>query len=138
MAIKSKSVRISARQRSKFRIRKRVTGTNVRPRISVFKSSKHIYAQLISDETGRTIASASTLDPEVAAALKDMSSGSEAAEARSNSTKSVNAARVVGLLLAKRSKEHDIDSAVFDRNGFSYLGRIKAVAEGAREGGLQF
>lgn len=110
----------SARLRRQARVRKRVIGTDDRPRICVFRSKKHIYAQVISDEQGKTLAAASTLTSE--------------GEAKGG----MAAAKLVGLAVAKLCKEKNITSVVFDRNGFLYHGRVKAVADGAREGGLKF
>jgi large subunit ribosomal protein L18 len=129
MAIGSKSSRMTPRKRSKLRIRMKISGTDVRPRISVFRSSKHTYAQLIVDDSGKTIAWASTLEAEVVKLL---------GQGESVSTKSVEAARVVGKLLGQRCKEKNISTVVFDRNGFEYSGRIRAIADGARESGLIF
>ena len=136
MAIKAKKVKYSSRERNKYRIRKRVYGTGDRPRISVFKSSKHIYAQIISDMTGETLASASTLEKEVIEVSTQIPK--EQAHNDSRSSKSVAAARAVGKVLAKRGLEKNLTEVIFDRNGFIYKGRISAVAEGAREGGLKF
>lgn len=113
-----------ARLRRKVRVRKKVIGTNARPRLCVFRSNKHIYVQVISDDQGRTLASVSTLTGELAEA--------------NQKSKGVEAAKLVGLALAKACKEKNITRVVFDRNGFLYHGRIKAVADGAREGGLVF
>lgn len=113
-----------ARQRRKVRVRKKVVGTSARPRICVFRSSKHIYAQVISDSEGKTLAAVSTLSKDLAPALKQ--------------SKGVAAAKQVGLALAKVCQEKNINQVVFDRNGFQYHGQVKAVADGAREGGLQF
>ena len=113
-----------ARQRRKIRVRKKVVGTDVRPRICVFRSSKHIYAQVISDNQGTTLAAVSTLSGELADATKQK--------------KAVDAAKQVGLALAKLCKDKNITKVVFDRNGFLFHGRVKAVADGAREGGLEF
>jgi len=113
-----------ARLKRKVRVRKKISGTGVRPRLSVFKSAKHIYAQVIDDTTGTTIASASTLLNEVSADL--------------NYTGNVEAARKVGAEIAKRSLEKQIATVVFDRSGFLYHGRVKALAESARENGLVF
>jgi large subunit ribosomal protein L18 len=110
------------RQRRKAHIRKRVEGTVERPRLSVYRSLKHIYAQVIDDATGKTLAAASTLSPE----LKD------------GKGKKKELAKQVGKLVAKKCQEAKIAAVVFDRNGFMYHGRIAAVAEGAREGGLKF
>jgi large subunit ribosomal protein L18 len=114
----------SRRQRAHFRVRSRLSGTAERPRLSVFKSARHIYAQVIDDEAGRTLVQASTLDPEVAGKLDG---------ARGN----VAAAKVVGTLVAERAKQSGIERVVFDRGGFIYHGKVKAVAEAAREHGLQ-
>ena len=103
------------------RVRKRVTGSPVRPRLAVFRSNRHVYAQLIDDLAGRTIASASTLDAELKGA------GNTTAAAAS-----------VGRLLAQRAKDKGVSSAVFDRGGFLYHGKVKALADGAREEGLEF
>jgi large subunit ribosomal protein L18 len=113
-----------ARQRLRRRrhVRRRITGTPERPRLTVFRSNKHIYAQLIDDLTGRTLASASTM----AGDLKGQYGGN------------VKAAKAVGLKLAQAAKEKGIAQAAFDRGHYRYHGRIKALAEGAREGGLQF
>lgn len=131
MAIKSKKVKITARERSKRRIRKRIVGVAERPRITVFKSGKHIYAQVIQDVDGVTLASASTKDKEV---IEQLSAAGE----KSASTKSLQAAKVVGMTIAKKAQATGVSSVVFDRNGYVYHGRVQAVAEGAREGGLKF
>lgn len=136
MAIKSKKGKLSAREKVKIRIRKKVTGGESRPRLSVYRSAKHLYAQLIVDSTGETLASASTLDPEVLKEVQNLPA--EVGHNDAKSTKSVRAAHAVGLVLARRSLEKKVQAAVFDRNGFVYTGRIQAVAEGARKGGLQF
>ncbi|MFH0812354.1 MAG: 50S ribosomal protein L18 [Pseudomonadota bacterium] len=115
--------KITARIRRKKSIRKKIQGKEGRPRLSVFRSAKHIYAQLINDETGKTIASASTLTVEVRSILEK--------------TGNINAARKVGEVVAKRALEQGIKRVVFDRNGFLYHGRIKALAESAREHGLE-
>ena len=114
----------SARLRRQVRVRKKVIGTDSRPRICVFRSNKHIYAQVISDQQGKTLATVSTLSDQLADATKN--------------NKGVALAKLVGLSLAKVCKEKNIVNVVFDRNGFIYHGRIKAVADGAREGGLKF
>lgn len=136
MAIKSKKVKVSGRERAKIRIRKRVSGSEERPRLTVFKSLQHTYAQLVDDITGVTIASASTLDKDVVDRIGAINT--EGAPSQAKSKKSVAAARAVGLILAERSKGKSVTRVVFDRNGFVYHGRIQAVAEGAREGGLEF
>jgi len=112
------------RQRRRHHVRKRVQGNPERPRLTVFRSSKHIYAQLIDDLTGNTLAAASTRTAEVA---QEVGYGGN-----------VKAARAVGLRLAAVAKERGIAKAAFDRGHYRYHGRIKALAEGAREGGLQF
>src|SRR5437868_13034524 len=109
------------RQRRKTRIRFKVTGSADRPRLSVYRSLNHIYAQVIDDGSGKTLAAASTLSPE----LKD------------GKGKTKEVAKEVGKLVAKKCAEQKIASVVFDRNGFMYHGRIAAVADGAREGGLK-
>lgn len=107
-----------------LRIRKNIVGTPERPRLNVFRSSKHMYAQLIDDVSGVTIVSASTLDNELKDKVKNGSS--------------VEAAKLVGDLVAKRAVEKGYSSIVFDRGGYLYHGRIKALADSAREAGLQF
>jgi large subunit ribosomal protein L18 len=113
----------SARLRRKVRVRRKVTGTDSRPRICVFRSNKHIYAQVISDDQGKTLAAVSTVSDSVGDSKK---------------AKGVEMAKQVGLALAKACKERNITQVVFDRNGFLYHGRVKALADGAREGGLKF
>ncbi len=136
MAIKSKKVKIGARERTKYRIRKKISGSQERPRISVFRSSRHTYVQAILDCSGKTIVSVSTDEKEVMDRVASLSG--EGFNNDSKSTKSVRAARAVGLVLADRLKAQSIKTVVFDRNGFLYHGRIQAVADGAREGGLEF
>lgn len=116
--------RSDARIRRRQRVRKKVLGTDDRPRVCVFRSSRHIYAQVISDTKGATLVSVSTLSGDLADRLKN--------------SKRVEAAKQVGLALAKVCKEKNITRVVFDRNGFLFHGRVKAVADGAREGGLEF
>ena len=111
-----------ARERRHRRVRKKVRGTPERPRLAVFRSNKHIYAQVIDDIAGRTVASASTME-------KDGVKGSAG---------SVEAAKAVGERLGERAKSAGIDSVVFDRGGFKYHGRVAAVADGARSAGLEF
>lgn len=138
MAIKSKKIKYTSRERTKARLRKKISGTDVKPRLSVYKSGQNTYAQLISDESGKTIVAASTLESaivEKAAALDKKATG---ATNDSKSKKSVAAATAVGLAIAERAKAAGINQLVFDRNGFLYHGRIKAVAEGARQGGMEF
>jgi large subunit ribosomal protein L18 len=115
--------RQAARVRRQQRVRKSIRGSDARPRLCVFRSNKHIYAQVISDEHGATLAAAST--------LSDRSADSAKAQ------RGVEAAKRVGLSLAQKCKEKNITRVVFDRNGFLYHGQIKAVADGAREGGLE-
>jgi len=115
--------KLAARLKRKQRIRKKVGGGE-RLRLSVFRSSKHIYAQIVDDGKGQTLAAASTLSGE----LKDQLGG----------VKKVEAAKAVGKLLAAKAKAQGIDKVVFDRNGFLYHGRVKAVADSCREHGLEF
>jgi len=110
--------------RRQQRVRQRVFGTDERPRLNVFRSSGHIYAQIINDMNGTTLAAASSLDKSLRTTLK--------------STSSIVAANAVGKLLAERAKNAKIQKVVFDRGGRLYHGRIKALAEASREGGLQF
>ena len=116
------TVRTSLRARRHLRVRKKVSGTAERPRLAVKRSARHIFAQLVDDGTGRTLASASTLD----SGIRD-AGGDKTARARQ-----------VGELLAARAKAAGIGKVVFDRAGYRYHGRVKAVADGAREGGLEF
>lgn len=113
------------RKRAHFRVRNRMHGTEERPRLAVFKSARHIYAQVIDDNAGRTLAQASTLDPEVAKQV--------GGDARGN----VAAAKLVGQAIAQRAKQSGIEQVVFDRGGFIYHGKVKAVADAAREAGLK-
>jgi large subunit ribosomal protein L18 len=135
MATQGKKVASTKRAKTKLKIRKKISGTSDRPRLSIFRSSKHTYAQLILDDSGKTVAAASTLDKEVLAAISKLPK--EETNGKSSS-KSVAAARAVGLVLAERAKAAQVNSAVFDRNGFLYCGRVKALADGARDGGLDF
>lgn len=135
MATHSKKAASTGRERKKLKIRRKVQGTVERPRLSIFRSSKHTYAQVIADDSRATVASASTLDKEVQAEIAKLSK--DAKDSKS-SFKSVLAARAVGLVLAGRTKEKKVSKVVFDRNGFLYSGRVKALADGAREGGLEF
>jgi large subunit ribosomal protein L18 len=112
------------RSRIRRRVRGKISGTAERPRLSVFKSSKHTYAQLIDDVSGTTLAHASSLTKELADTLKDKSRTEKARE--------------VGKKLAEIAKEKNITTCVFDRSGYKYHGVIKEIADGAREGGLQF
>ncbi|GBE14357.1 50S ribosomal protein L18 [bacterium BMS3Abin14] len=113
-----------ARLRRRRRIRGKISGTATRPRLSVFRSSRHIYAQLVNDEMGTVLASASTMDRELKGTTK--SGGNE------------DAARGVGKLLARRASDKKINTLIFDRGGFQYHGRVKALADAVREGGLKF
>jgi len=122
MSVSTHMKKQELRQRRKQSIRKKVEGNVERPRLSVYRSLNHIYAQVIDDVSGKTLAAASTLSPE----LKDAKG------------KKKDQAKEVGKLVAKKCVEKKIDAVVFDRNGFMYHGRIAAVAEGAREGGLKF
>lgn len=112
------------RQRKHERVRKRISGTPERPRLNVFRSLKHIYAQIIDDTTGSTLVSASTVD--------------EALKGKLNYGGNKEAAREVGKLLARKALEKGITKVVFDRGGYLYHGRVRELAEGAREGGLEF
>ena len=114
--------RKAIRAKKHYRVRRYITGSAERPRLAVYRSNKHIYAQLIDDVAGHTLAAASTLD----AALKDNSGGNK------------EAAKKVGQLLAERGKDKGVTRVVFDRGGLIYHGRVAAVAEGARESGLEF
>jgi large subunit ribosomal protein L18 len=124
MKIKTKADR---RRRIQFRIRKRVHGTGERPRLSVFRSVGHIYAQAIDDMTGQTLAAAATTEPAVKAALTAGVLGGN-----------LKGAKVIGKAIADRLQAKGIKRVVFDRCGFLYHGRIKAVADAAREAGLEF
>ena len=118
---KKKSVSRTRRKRS---IRGKISGTAERPRLTVFRSNKHIYAQVIDDVAGKTLAAFSTANEGVRESVGDK--------------KKTEVAQIVGQKLAEKRKELSIENVVFDRNGFIYHGRVKAVAEGAREGGLRF
>ena len=124
MKIKTKDDR---RLRIKYRIRKRMLGTTERPRLSVFRSVSHIYVQVIDDAAGTTVASASSVEPAVKAQLTG--------ESRAGNRKG---AELIGKTIAERLKEKGITRVVFDRNGFLYHGRVRAVAEAARSAGLEF
>ena len=124
MQIKTKEDR---RDRIKFRIRKRMAGTPERPRLSVFRSVSNIYVQVIDDRTGKTVASASTIDAVVKEQLPKGVAGGN-----------LKGAELVGTAIAERLKEKGITKVVFDRNGFLYHGRVRAVAEAARSAGLEF
>ena len=122
--VRGKSPRVIARRRRRQSIRKRIKGSGERPRLSVFRSARHIYAQIIVDTSGETLASASTLCREVRESLKTPGN--------------VEAAKKVGALIAKRAVQRGIQSVTFDRGGYHYHGRVKALAEAARETGLVF
>ena len=124
MRIKTKDDR---RQRIKFRLRKRAIGNTERPRLTVFRSVSHIYVQVVDDMTGRTIASASSVEPAVKGSLKKDAKGGNVA-----------GAKLIGKTIAERLLEKGVKRVVFDRNGFLYHGRVKAVADAAREAGLEF
>lgn len=119
----SKLDRRQRRKKKHRRVRKKVSGRPNCPRLCVFKSGRHIYAQLIDDFTNNTITGVSSLTPEI---RKDYDRGNQ------------EAAQAVGELIAKKADEHDIEQVVFDRGGYRYHGKVKALAEGAREGGLEF
>ena len=110
------------RRRRHLRVRKKVRGTAARPRLAVFRSNRHIYAQVIDDVSGLTVASASTMEAAI----------------RGGATGTVDAARAVGERVADRAKTAGVDTVVFDRGGFKYHGRVAAVADGARSAGLEF
>jgi large subunit ribosomal protein L18 len=115
---------LTSRQKIKYRIRKKVKGSTERPRLVVFRSLDNIYAQLIDDKSHKTICTVSTLTKEVKDELKE------------KATK-INESKIVGKVIAKLAAKNNIKKVVFDRNGYLYHGRVKAVAEGAREGGLE-
>ena len=114
------------RTRRKYNVRKKITGAPEMPRLTVFKSLSHIYAQIIDDTIGKTLVSASTIDKDVKDALKQ------------NKTKKVDQSKLVGAAIAKRAIASNIKTVAFDRNGNLYHGRVKALADAAREAGLQF
>ena len=133
--LSSKLEKQDARLKRHKRIRKKISGTKERPRLSVFKSLKHIYAQIINDEEGVTLLSSCTLSPEIKEALHEVSAErSEQIQYGGN----ITASKIVGEFLAKKALEKGIKSVVFDRGGYIYHGRVKALAEAAREAGLQF
>jgi large subunit ribosomal protein L18 len=113
-----------ARERRHRRVRRRVFGTPERPRLNIFRSLNHIYAQVIDDSRGVTLASASTIDKEVRAEVQGLPKAEQA--------------KLVGQTLARRALERGVEQVVFDRGGYLYHGRVKALAEGSREGGLKF
>ena len=118
------SQKVLARLRRKKSIRKKLSGTELRPRMSVYRSNKHIYVQVIDDAQGKTVTSVSTLSPE----LRDEVAG----------LKKVDAAAKVGEFAAKRCADKKVEQVVFDRNGFAYIGRVAALADAARKSGLRF
>jgi len=118
---KSRSI---ARVRRHERVRKHVSGSAGRPRLNVFRSLAEIYAQVIDDESGQTLASASSIDHEL--------------QVKMDGLKKSEQARLVGMAVAERAKAKGVSKVVFDRGGYQYIGRIKALADGAREGGLDF
>ncbi|MBE2220327.1 MAG: 50S ribosomal protein L18 [Anaerolineae bacterium] len=120
MSIKSRK----ARERRRRRVRMKLSGTPERPRLNVFRSLEHIYAQVIDDVEGRTLASASSLDKDLRSEMSDKTKKEQA--------------ELVGKTVAERAKAAGVETVVFDRGGFLYHGRIKALADGAREGGLKF
>ena len=124
MRIKTREDR---RQRIKLRLRKRIAGSEQRPRLTVFRSLAHIYVQVVDDMTGRTVASAATTEPNLKSGLTGKTRGSNRA-----------GAELVGQTIAERLKEKGITRVVFDRNGYLYHGRIQAVADAARKAGLEF
>jgi large subunit ribosomal protein L18 len=115
--------KLERRSRIRMRIRKKISGNAERPRVSIFRSNKQIYAQVIDDHTGLTILSASSKEKEIAA---------------KTGIKKIEQAAFVGKLLATRCKEKGIESVTFDRGGYKYHGRVKSLADAAREGGLKF
>ncbi len=119
-----KRTKEEARKRRKMRVRKKVFGTPERPRLAVFGSLNHIYAQVINDMEGRTIAAASTIEKDI--------------RGKTGHGGNIEAAKEIGQLIAKRALEKGVKKVVFDRGGFRYHGRIKALADAAREGGLEF
>jgi large subunit ribosomal protein L18 len=115
---------LTGRERRKLRIRRKISGGVERPRLSIFRSGRHVYVQVVNDSDGKTLAAASTLSRDLKGTLGD-----------DNKT---DAAKKVGALIAKICLERKIDKVVFDRNGYLYHGRVKALADAAREAGLQF
>lgn len=115
--------KVLARKRRHRRVRRRISGTSLRPRMNIFRSNRNIFVQMIDDVDGRTLVSCSTIDKEVAPKLANLSK--------------VEAAKIVGQTVAERAKEAGITTVVFDRGGFKYTGRVAAVAQAAREAGLK-
>ncbi len=120
----SKESRQKVREKKHLKIRNRFSGTAERPRLAVFRSNNHMYAQVIDDAAGKTIVSASTLEKDVKAKLEK--------------TNNIEAAKVLGEIIAKRALDKGIENVVFDRGGYIYHGKVAALAEAAREAGLQF
>ncbi|MCC6166785.1 MAG: 50S ribosomal protein L18 [Caldilineaceae bacterium] len=120
----AKESRLESRRRRHARVRRKVSGTAERPRLNVFRSLRHIYAQVIDDSTGQTLVSASTLDKDLRDAMGELAVQEQA--------------KAVGKAVAERARAKGIEQVVFDRGGYPYHGRIKALAEGSREGGLVF
>ncbi len=120
-----KAMRKSRRQMRHKRVRRKITGSAARPRLAVFRSLNHIYAQVIDDSEGRTLAAASSLDPEIR-------------ESADGDMPKARVSALVGALIARRAVERGVSGVVFDRGGFKYHGRTKALADAAREGGLVF
>lgn len=118
------NLKTQARLKRKKRIRKKMVGTENRPRLCVFRSAKHIYAQVVDDSRGRTITAASSME--------------KAVRENPESKNKVTTASMVGKIIGRRAMEKGVQRVVFDRNGFLYHGRVKAVSEGAREAGLEF
>lgn len=115
----------TSRDRARIKIRKKISGTPEKPRLAVFRSLDNIYAQIIDDTTGITLVAVSSLGKDAKAEVKSVKG-------------KISKSKLVGSMLAKKALEKDIKSVVFDRGGFRYHGRVKALADGAREGGLQF
>ncbi|MBK9122183.1 MAG: 50S ribosomal protein L18 [Chloroflexi bacterium] len=124
MSEKTNKHKRNQRDRRHARVRSRIEGTAVRPRLNVFRSLANIYAQVIDDEAGRTLVSASTIDADV--------------QTQANGKNKKDAAKIVGKIVAERAKAAGITQVVFDRGGYRYHGRVAALAEGAREAGLEF
>jgi large subunit ribosomal protein L18 len=124
MADKIGKAKQESRERRERRTRNKIRGTSARPRLSVFRSLTNIFVQVINDESGLTLASASTIDKEIAAQVEGKSK--------------TEAAKIVGQAVAERAKQAGVEAVVFDRGGFRYHGRVAALADGAREGGLKF
>ncbi|MCS7200264.1 MAG: 50S ribosomal protein L18 [Caldimicrobium sp.] len=124
-------IKVQKRLRRHKRVRKKIFGFPERPRLSVFRSKKQIYAQIIDDTKGHTLVACSSLTPEVREKIKEL-------REKGLIKNKVDVARIVGMTLAEKAKEKGITKVVFDRGGYKYHGRVKALAEGAREKGLEF